>query len=98
MASTCAEAFPAELKAYKPFSVLALQTDNGAEFLGHFARSAEEELITHYFSHPCYPKGNAFMERVRHRPPNMSSGPSRKLIRSGISTSWLTSGTTPTTA
>jgi len=30
--SKCAEAFLAKLRAYIPFSLLALQTDNGSEF------------------------------------------------------------------
>ncbi len=61
--SRCARAFLEEVKAYLPFSVLALQTDNGSEFLRHFDRATEEELITHYFSHPYCPKENAFVER-----------------------------------
>ena len=61
--SVCARAFLEELKAYMPFSLLAIQTDNGAEFLKHFDRATEEELITHYFSHPHCPKENAFVER-----------------------------------
>jgi len=47
-----------------PFLLLALQTDNGAEFLKHFDRATEEEFITHYFSHPHCPKENALGERM----------------------------------
>ena len=61
--SRCAEAFLSELKEYMPLSALALQTDNGSEFLRHFDRATEEELITHYFSHPRCPKENAHVER-----------------------------------
>lgn len=61
--SHCARAFLEEVKAYLPFSLLALQTDNGAEFLRHFDQATEEELITHYFSHPYCPKENAHVER-----------------------------------
>jgi len=61
--SACAKNFLEEVKKYMPFSILALQTDNGAEFLKHFDKSMEEELITHYFSHPHCPKENAFVER-----------------------------------
>jgi transposase InsO family protein len=61
--SACARAFLEEVKAYMPFSVLALQTDNGSEFLKHFDSATEEGLITHYFSHPYCPKDNAFVER-----------------------------------
>lgn len=61
--SACARAFLEEVKRYMPFFLLALQTDNGAEFLKHFDRATEEELIAHYFSHPHCPKENAFVER-----------------------------------
>ena len=61
--SKCAEAFLGELREYMPFSILALQTDNGSEFLKHFDEATEEELITHYFSHPYCPKENAHVER-----------------------------------
>ena len=46
-----------------PFSLLALQTDNGSEFLRHFDSATEEMLVTHFFSHPYCPKDNAFVER-----------------------------------
>lgn len=61
--SACAERFLCELKEYMPFSILALQTDNGSEFLRHFDEGTERELIAHYFSHPYCPKENAFVER-----------------------------------
>lgn len=61
--SACARAFLEEVKRYMPFSLWALQTDNGSEFLRHFDRATSEKLITHYFSHPYCPKENAFVER-----------------------------------
>ncbi len=61
--SRCAEAFLSELMAYMPFSVWAVQTDNGAEFLKHFSSAVEEREITHFFSHPYCPRENAFVER-----------------------------------
>lgn len=61
--SACARAFLEELMAYMPFFPLAIQTDNGAEFLKHFDRATEEAEITHFFSHPNCPKENAFVER-----------------------------------
>jgi transposase InsO family protein len=61
--SACAKAFLAEAVERMPFSVLALQADNGAEFLKRFDRASEEELITHYFSHPYCPQENAFVKR-----------------------------------
>ncbi|WP_287152449.1 integrase core domain-containing protein [Candidatus Solincola tengchongensis] len=60
--SACAERFLSELKEYMPFSILALQTEGGSEFLRHFDR-ATEELIAHYFSRPYCPKDNASSER-----------------------------------
>ena len=61
--SKCAQAFLEELKGYMPFPLVALQTDNGSEFLKHFDKATEEELITHYFSHPHCPKENSHVER-----------------------------------
>ncbi|MEM2972507.1 MAG: hypothetical protein QW270_08855, partial [Candidatus Bathyarchaeia archaeon] len=54
--------FPCELEEYMPLSVLALQTEGGAEFLRHFDEGTERELITHCFSHPYCPKDNASSE------------------------------------
>lgn len=61
--SASAKAFLKETQAYMPFPLLALQTDNGAEFLKHFDAATEQEMITHYFSHPYCPKENAHAER-----------------------------------
>gem|GEM_PF-1519434 len=47
----------------KGVPLVALQTDNGSEFLKHFDKATEEELITHYFSHPHCPKENSHVER-----------------------------------
>jgi hypothetical protein len=44
----CAKAFPKEVQEYMPFSLLALQTDTGSEFLRHFDEATEEMLLTHY--------------------------------------------------
>jgi transposase InsO family protein len=61
--SASAKAFLEELSEYLPFPAVALQTDNGSEFLRHFDKATEEMLMTHYFSHPHCPKENAFVER-----------------------------------
>ena len=61
--SKCARTFLEELSCYMPFSLVALQTDNGSEFLKHFDKATEEMLVTHYFSHPYCPKENAHVER-----------------------------------
>ena len=58
-----AKAFLEELISYMPFSLAAIQTDNGGEFLKKFDEKAESLFITHYFSHPNCPKENAFVER-----------------------------------
>ena len=61
--SKCAEMFLEELAGFMPFPLVALQTDNGSEFLRHFDEATEEMLVTHYFSHPYCPKENAHVER-----------------------------------
>jgi transposase InsO family protein len=62
--SKCAQMFLEELAEFMPFSLVALQTDNGSEFLKHFDEATEDMLITHYFSHPNCPKENAYAERA----------------------------------
>lgn len=59
-----AKSFLDELGDYMPFACVALQTDNGSEFLRHFDKATEDRLITHYFSHPYCPKENAYVERT----------------------------------
>lgn len=61
--SASAKAFLEELTGYMPFAMVALQTDNGSEYLRHFDEATEKMLLTHYFSHPHCPKDNAFVER-----------------------------------
>lgn len=63
ISSECAKVFLGEMKEYMPFSPIALQTDNGSEFLAKFDKETEDSLITHYFSHPYCPKENAHVER-----------------------------------
>lgn len=46
-----------------PFSLQAVQTDNGAPFLKEFDRLCREKQITHYFIHPRTPKENTYVER-----------------------------------
>jgi transposase InsO family protein len=46
-----------------PFSVQAIQSDGGAEFLGHFTKTVTELRLTHYFNRPYYPQGNGRIER-----------------------------------
>jgi transposase InsO family protein len=44
-------------------SPLCIQTDNGSEFMKDFHSECEKRNIQHYFTYPCTPKMNAFIER-----------------------------------
>lgn len=46
-----------------PFSILAIQTDNGHEFLAEFRAYLEQQKIPHYFIEPRSPKQNSYVER-----------------------------------
>jgi len=61
--SRSAQRFLDELAEFMPFTMIAVQTDNGSEFLKHFDEATEEMLVTHYFSHPHCPKENSHVER-----------------------------------
>lgn len=61
--SASAAAFLKELLDYLPFPVMAIQTDNGSEYLKHFDVALEKLGITHYFSHPYCPQENTRVER-----------------------------------
>lgn len=63
LTSSSARTFLEELLVYLPFPVMAIQTDNGPEYMKHFDQALEEKGITHYFSHPNCPKENARVER-----------------------------------
>jgi putative transposase len=63
ISSASARKFLDEVADFMPFPLVALQTDNGSEFLKHFDAATEEKLVTHYFSHPHCPKENAHVER-----------------------------------
>lgn len=47
-----------------PFSITALNTDNGPEYLLNFHKACERLNITHYFNHPHTPKMNGRAERL----------------------------------
>ena len=51
------------LKAF-PFAVVAINTDNGSEYLLRFHQACENLGITHYFSYPNTPKMNGRVERL----------------------------------
>jgi putative transposase len=63
ISSASASRFLDEVAEFMPFPMVALQTDNGSEFLKHFDAATEEKLVTHYFSHPHCPKENSHVER-----------------------------------
>ena len=46
-----------------PFSVAAIQSDGGSEFLGAFGPAVQELKLLHYFNRPNYPQGNGRVER-----------------------------------
>jgi transposase InsO family protein len=45
-----------------PFSIKAVQTDNGAPFLGEFQQFCQELNLPHYFIYPRTPKQNTYVE------------------------------------
>lgn len=51
------------LRAF-PFAVVAINTDNGSEYLLRFHQACEDLGITHYFSYPHTPKMNGRVERL----------------------------------
>jgi transposase InsO family protein len=52
-----------ELLTALPFPVRAIQSDNGAPFLGLFQRRCAQRGIPQYFTHPRSPKENSYVER-----------------------------------
>jgi transposase InsO family protein len=62
-ASLTGARFLHELLTTLPFSVRAIQTDNGAPFLGVFQKRLVQRGIPHYFTHPHTPKENSYVER-----------------------------------
>jgi putative transposase len=46
-----------------PFAVNRIQTDNGGEFLKHFAQSCKDNHLTHFFNYPRHPQSNGHLER-----------------------------------
>lgn len=61
--SACARDFLIKLKSVAPFQISRVQTDNGHEFLKHFAQACQEEHLVHYFNYPRHPQSNAHLER-----------------------------------
>ncbi len=55
--------FLKEVLSSLPFSVKAVQTDNGSCFLKDFEKLCKEINLIHYFTHPRSPKENTYVER-----------------------------------
>lgn len=55
--------FIGKVKAYFPFPIKAINTDNGSEYLGQFHREASLLKIPHFFTDPNCPKQNSRVER-----------------------------------
>jgi transposase InsO family protein len=54
---------PSAMLLRKLDNPLCVQTDNGSEFMKDFHFECEKRNIQHYFTYPCTPKMNAFIER-----------------------------------
>jgi transposase InsO family protein len=64
ISSSSGRDFLRRAKAYFPFPIQAVNTDNGSEYLLHFHRElAEAWKIPHYFTDPHCPKQNGRVER-----------------------------------
>lgn len=61
--SANARDFLSKLKDVAPFKITRVQTDNGHEFLKHFATACENDGLTHFFNYPRHPQSNAHIER-----------------------------------
>lgn len=56
--------FLKRLRAYFPFTIQAINTDNGSEYLLNFHKEIEEWKIPHFFTDPHCPKQNGRVERL----------------------------------
>jgi putative transposase len=63
ISSRSAADFIRRVKAYFPFEIHAVNTDNGSEYLKDFHKEIESWDIPHYFSDPHCPKQNGRVER-----------------------------------
>ena len=61
--SSTARDFLGKLKMVAPFPIIRVQTDNGHEFLKHFAQACQQERLVHFFNYPRHPQSNAHIER-----------------------------------
>ncbi len=56
--------FLKRVREYFPFPILAVNTDNGSEYLLNFHKELEDWGIPHYFTNPSCPKQNGRVERL----------------------------------
>ena len=63
LSSRSAADFLEKLIKVAPFSIKAIQTDNGSEFLNQADKLMDKRGIVHFFTYPKSPKSNAFVER-----------------------------------
>jgi len=63
ISSSSGRDFIKRVRAYFPFPIEAINTDNGSEYLLHFHKEIEEWGIPHYFTDPHCPKQNGRVER-----------------------------------
>ena len=56
--------FLKRVRAYFPFPIHAVNTDNGSEYLLNFHKELEQWGIPHYFTNPHCPKQNGRVERL----------------------------------
>lgn len=65
ISSTSGRDFLSRVKAYFPFKIHAVNTDNGSEYLKEFHEELEKNWqIPHYFTDPHCPKQNGRVERL----------------------------------
>jgi len=63
ISSKSAQDFVRRVRNYFPFSIEAINTDNGSEYLLNFHKEIERWGIPHYFTDPHCPKQNGRVER-----------------------------------
>ncbi len=64
ISSSSGKDFLKRVRAYFPFPIHAINTDNGSEYLLNFHKEIEDWGIPHYFSDPHCPKQNGRVERL----------------------------------
>lgn len=63
LSSNTAKIFFQKLEEVAPFSIKAVQTDNGKEFHKYFREYLRQRGVIHFFNYPRQPKMNTFVER-----------------------------------